>query len=207
MDADGNNKRRLSDGTGYAGQPTWSKDGKTIAFIAGKDATPGAVRELFVVPAAGGSPTQITHLNSSLGTPTWAPDNRTIAFLQILGQQDYKLMIVDVDGNNLRALAQNGVVQYQQFSPSGDELVYSNVLRGANGIYRVRVTDATTVTVKAGDDYQPTWSPDGKQIAWASTQSDGQSHKIVTANADGTDLRTVSQGDGDDYQPAWSIVK
>jgi Tol biopolymer transport system component len=207
MDADGNNKRRLSDGTGYAGQPAWSKDGKTIAFIAGKDATPGAVRELFVVPTSGGPPTQITQLNSSLGTPTWSPDSRTIAFLQILGEQDYKLLIVDADGNNLRALAQNGVVQYQQFSPSGDELVYSNVLRGANGIYRVRVTDATTVTVKAGDDYQPTWSPDGKQIAWASTQTDGQSHKIVAANADGTDLRSVSHGDGDDYQPAWSIVK
>ena len=54
---------------------------------------------------------------------------------------------------------------------------------------------------------RPCLSPDGKQIAWASTQSDGQSHKIVAANADGTDLKTVSHGDGDDYQPAWSIVK
>ncbi len=73
MGADGNNKKRLSDGKGYAGQPAWSPDGKTIAYIAGADSSAGTVRELYVVPVDNGTPAQITHLNTSLARPIWSP--------------------------------------------------------------------------------------------------------------------------------------
>jgi Tol biopolymer transport system component len=207
MDADGNNKRRVSDGNGYAGQPAWSDDGKSIAYISGQDASEGTSRELYTVAASGENPHKITDLSATLGTPMWSPNSATIAFLQIVGQQDNRLMIVSADGSNVRTLAQNGAIKYHQFSPSGDEIVYSNVLQGANGIYKVRLSDASTSTVRAGDDYQPAWSPDGKQLAWASTQGASLQHKIAVANADGSEMKIVSLGDGDDYQPAWSVEK
>jgi pimeloyl-ACP methyl ester carboxylesterase len=49
MDRDGNGKKRLSDGKGYAGQPQWSPDGKSILYVAGDQAT-GSTHDLYVVP-------------------------------------------------------------------------------------------------------------------------------------------------------------
>ena len=67
MDADGNNKRRLSDGSGYAGQPSWSPDGKTLVYVHGGKPDIGTPKELYVVPVAG-SPTMRVALDNPRGS-------------------------------------------------------------------------------------------------------------------------------------------
>src|SRR5205823_10642331 len=49
MDTEGNNKQRLSDGKGYAGQPAWSPDGKSVVYVAGDKPDTGTPKELYVV--------------------------------------------------------------------------------------------------------------------------------------------------------------
>jgi Tol biopolymer transport system component len=209
MNADGNDKRRVSDGKGYAGQPAWSPDGKTLIYVSGEQGVQGANRDIFSVPVEGGTPTRITNLNSSLDRPQWSPDDTTLSAVQVMGERDVRLLVMNTDGSNLRTLTQGNVARGQRYSPSGAELTYYTISpEQGSDVYTIRVTDGitTNVTPSVGDDYVPAWSPDGKKLTWASTAGN-EPHKIVVGNADGTDRRTLSQGDGDDYQPAWTLVK
>jgi Tol biopolymer transport system component len=51
-------------------------------------------------------------------------------------------------------------------------------------------------------DYQPKWSPDGKQIAFTSTR-DGN-YEVYLIRPDGTGLRNLTQHDAVDKDPAWT---
>ncbi|HET9494274.1 MAG TPA: hypothetical protein VFR15_08595 [Chloroflexia bacterium] len=205
MDADGNNKRRLSDGKGFAGLPTWSPDGTAIAYVAGDQQTAGSQRELYVVSVSGGEPRRLTSLKTSLSNPQWSPDAKEISVLQAVADRQYNLLLVNAETGEHRSLLQGGIVRDQRYSPSGTEIVYYNVTpdEGSN-VYVVRVSDGSVrnLTEGPGDDYQASWSPDGAMLAWSSKPGSGE-YRIVVASPDGTGRRTLTSGTGDDYQPAW----
>ncbi len=68
---------------------SWSPDGKWITFIQ-RD---GNSNDLWVVPATGGQPTQLTQ-GKSLVSPVWSPDGNQIAFFEVDGQS-FKVSYVD----------------------------------------------------------------------------------------------------------------
>src|SRR2546426_10617675 len=71
-------------------------------------------------------------------------------------------------------------------------------------IFTVDVADGrlTRLTNSPGDDRDPTWSPDGSQIAFSSVR-DGNT-EIYVMRADGTGLRRVTNDPAEDVSPAWS---
>lgn len=208
MNADGSGKRRLSDGTGFAGFPTWSPNSQTILYASGAEGTAGAQRELFTVPVAGGEPKQITSIGSSLATLSWSPDGSLIAFEQIEGDRDSKLLLMNSDGSNVRTLDEVQRILNIAFSPDSDSILYDSITSAGAGItiYDLTTERTTDPAPDRADHSYPVWSPDGSMLAWASTVGNNQ-HKIVVANADGTERRTVSTGDGDDSGTRWAISK
>jgi len=210
MDADGNNKKRVSDGKGYAGNPAWSPDGKSIVFVQGADSSPGGQRELQVASIDGGAPKQLTDLKSSLGHPRWSPKGDLISMVQTLDQYDSPILTVKPDGSGLRTLIKGGLNSTQEFSPDGTYLTYYKIAPGqGENVYKADVADGKEVVVSKGGvgSYLPAWSPDGTQLAWAHKEVENENYKIVVANADGSNVHAISQGDGDDYQPAWGLMK
>jgi dipeptidyl aminopeptidase/acylaminoacyl peptidase len=115
---------------GVGGGPVWSPDGKQIAFTAssadaahdptrpyrvtrpvyrfdGIGYVERLVQDLYVIPADGGQPDQLTANRSMNSTPQWSPDGKHIAFATTLPPDDYELLpalnVVDMNGN-LRAV-------------------------------------------------------------------------------------------------------
>ncbi|MGC1372965.1 MAG: hypothetical protein WA824_12585 [Candidatus Sulfotelmatobacter sp.] len=62
--------------TRQIGSPTWSPDGKSIAFISNISGR----NNIWVVPSEGGWPTQLTVSDQRQTAITWSPDGKLIAY-------------------------------------------------------------------------------------------------------------------------------
>jgi TolB protein len=98
-----------------------------------------------------------------------------------------------------------------RWSPDGRKLVFASYRSGEREVY---VMDLAAVVQGAGDaaivnlsqhraaDWQPAWSPDGKQVAFSSYR-DGN-WEIYAVQADGTDLVRLTNDPATDFSPSWS---
>lgn len=75
----GGTPRRLTGGSGDELElfPTWSRDGRTIAFVSWTDAGLGSIR---TISAAGGAARDVTSQPGHYARPRFSPDGRTIVF-------------------------------------------------------------------------------------------------------------------------------
>lgn len=88
--------------------------------------------------------------------------------------------------------------------PPQGRIAFGRNIGGNEDIYVVDPDgrSLSRLTDDPGCDWQPTWSPDGRQIAFASNR---EGHfRIYIANADGSNVRRLTHGEGSDGDPAWS---
>src|SRR5579863_842028 len=62
--------------TRQIGRPTWSPDGKSIAFVSNMSGR----NNIWLVPADGGFPVQLTVSDQRQTNPAWSPDGKWIAY-------------------------------------------------------------------------------------------------------------------------------
>ena len=74
---DGSSRQQLTYSPMLAHMPRWSPDGTQIAFMASR---PGKPWKIFVIPAEGGSPREVTAGSRNQGDPTWTPKGDAIVF-------------------------------------------------------------------------------------------------------------------------------
>jgi Tol biopolymer transport system component len=74
---DGSSRTQLTYAPMQAHMPRWSPDGSQIAFMASR---PGKPWKIFVLPAEGGTPQELTAGDRNQGDPTWTPQGDAIVF-------------------------------------------------------------------------------------------------------------------------------
>jgi TolB protein len=86
---------------------------------------------------------------------------------------------------------------------SPDRIVFEGKRQGVTDIYVVNGdgTQLRNLTNSAAADNWPAWSPDGKQVVFATQNGD---YDLYIVNADGTDLRALTDNTVDDRYPQWS---
>jgi WD40 repeat protein len=205
MNADGTGVTRLTDNPASDQQPAWSPDGSRIAFTSTRDGT----FEIYVMNADGTGVTRLTTTTTHLGStrPAWC-GNR-IAFESDRYLENFPdIFAMNEDGTGItRVTIDNASFDRQPaWSPACDGLAFTKDPSGNVEIYVMNAdgTGATRLTNSVGYDQDPAWSPDGTQIAFASTRDDGTFHEIYVMNADGSAVRRLTDSPASDGKPAWS---
>ena len=201
MNADGTGQTQLTKGKMRGSWPTWSPDGKQIAFAR---ALPDDSGEIYVMNADGSGPRRVT----SGGLPRWAP-NGMIYFVKGRTRDVYR---VSPDGSGLRRVTKEAWARGFAISPDCKRLaVYDDnsdrivSLPAAAPGAPVLLVDkpAERGYVPGGVGIALDWAPDGSAVAFAvSDFEDTQGSPIYVVNADGTGLSAVP-GTSAMWDPDW----
>jgi dipeptidyl aminopeptidase/acylaminoacyl peptidase len=174
--------------TRQIGGATWSPDGRTIAFVSNMSGR----NNLWLVPAEGGWPTQLTISDQRQSSPAWSPDGKWIAYQSDYdGDEQWDIFLVSpktgkvVNVTNTREIAELHPI----WSPDGRYLAYE-VKPKTSAAYEIDVYDTimrevkhvTSSTPQDKRNVNPIWSKDGKYIVYTQEQAKGTNSNIFVAD-------------------------
>ena len=149
--------------TGEQGSPTWSPDGKEIAFA--KNGSCGT--QITIVPADGGPTRELTKGYGVL--PDWSPDGRTILYRSKGG-----FSTIPVDGGASHLLRSDDGDMGAVWSPDGSEIAYTHGLRPDYNAYsstayvmRSDGNDPKRIIGHSCNPGTPEWLPGEEKVAFA----------------------------------------
>ena len=159
--------------------------------------------------ALDGTATQLTFTGNDEEQPSWAPDGTHIAFKR---SDEVFVRDVTTDAAPLRltnkAVATENNTQ-PAWSPDGASIVFrtnrADPTRNVGDVWIMNAdgTDERPLIVQPGDQRYPSFSPDGRHIAYMS-RSEGGTADIWIADADGTGAHMLYDSGREDSAPAWS---
>jgi len=209
INADGSNRRRLTNNSAMDVYPNWSPDGEKIVFSSGRG---GNTRKIYVMNADGSNQTRLSSSDSQQyndDEPSWSPDGRKIAFISDPENERFNIYIMNSDGSNRQNLtnAQQGDDLKPSWSPDGNEIVFESSRAGYNDIYKMN-SDGSNVQRLTNDGQnqdntsEPNWFP-GRKIVFTSTREGNNT--IYTMDSDGSNQRRIGLVDySARLDPCWS---
>jgi serine/threonine protein kinase len=152
--------------------PAFSPDGNLIAFHSAREPS-----GLYIMEATGENPRRLSDIGYH---PSWSPDGKQIVVgTEWVGVHSNKstrpsaLWIIDVATGAKRLLTEGDAAQ-PSWSPDGGRIAYWYwSTQGRGDIATIPAAGGAPVRITAEDtrDWNPTWSPDGKYIYFASDRS------------------------------------
>jgi dipeptidyl aminopeptidase/acylaminoacyl peptidase len=195
--ADGSSPpRRFTSGTGADANPRWSPDGQRLAFTSKRD---DDAAQLYVIPVGGGEARKLTDLEEDVQDPAWSPDGDRIAFTSRVRDKGYAEK--DEKRRPPRRISR---LQYRLDNVGWTADRRTHVLvAAADG-------SAPPSQLTEGDfeDEHPSWSPDGRRIAFASARHEDWDLTLIrdvyVVEAEGGEPERVTHMDGSCSRPSWS---
>jgi dipeptidyl aminopeptidase/acylaminoacyl peptidase len=178
--------------------PRWSPDGTQLAFLSDRA---GGERQLFVMPARGGEPRQLTSFAGHAGAPNWSPDGTRIVF----SARTWLEPRPDDPAARARWEQRPRHITKAQYKTDGqgytfDARAHLFILDVATGALK-QLTDGDF------DDRAESWSPNGRELAFARTRGGKDEYSwsdICVADTETGEVRRLTEGVGRATSPTWS---
>jgi len=203
MEVASGNSVRVGDDSSRGSQPTWSPDGKQLAF----NGKVGEQSGLFLCHADGSEPqflaaTQWSNSSALSNTGSdisWSPDSKRIAYVSATPGPETGI----ADGDPM-------VITRYLYKPT---LTEGNTRFNDNRRLHIFVLDiasrqAQQLTDGISDDHSIDWSPDGAEILFVSNRDPRAeeffNHDLFAIKVDDRSLRRITATESGEYRPSWS---
>lgn len=185
----------------------------------------GEERGIYVMDREGSNPTRLTSSRWDL-SPSWSPDRQRIAFMSIReGDMEelrkyglamhWMIYIMDADGTNVKRLTNTPAVALPPlWSPDGKKIAFQSSFEDernhnsegavSTALYVINAdgTNLKRLTDARGLANFPSWSPDGKHLAYSFSASHRDEPHLYVVNIDGSVQGRLL--DHPAYYPLWS---
>jgi len=176
----------VPDGWAY---PTLSPDGRWIAFTEWLG-DPG----MYIVRSDGHGLHKLPGVGGEPARPTWSPDSKRLAYAGGEG-----IRVVGLDGSGARRLTHSGYSP--DWSPDGKQIALSYGDPGKIWVVSADGSRARQLTRGKTYDTVPTWSSDGRQIAFIRSTNFSGGGQLYVMDANGGRQHSLGPSPAD--MPAW----
>ena len=186
--ADGTRKRVVFDLAGadrYRGPdsvwgPSWSKDGRWLAFAVGPPFARGNVDvDIWKIGAGGGEAVNLTpDSGANDAFPDFSPDGRRVVF-RSMRDGNAEIYVMNADGTGVQRLTHHEATDTMPaFSSAGDRVAFTSFRDGNFELYTVALDEdgrpgpPERLTRSPGHDMHPRFSPDDEWVLFTSQRGE-----------------------------------
>ena len=198
---DGRKNLRLTTSRSGEHTPRWSPDGRYLAFLSDRE-DPREVQQVWVLDRAGGEAVQLTDLPGGITDYVWSPEGKRLALIASDPDPDSATVTPDTTQRTHRPI----VIDRFQFKE--DETGYLDARRDHLYLFDLASRKAELLTPGEFNEQAPSWSPDGRSIAFVSKRrpefdrTNNWDLYVVEART-GASPRQLTTFEGPDMEPDW----
>ena len=198
---DGATTLRLTSSPESESAPRWSPDGRYLAFLSGRQEGKGA--QIWLLDRRGGEAQRVTQLRGGVSEFAWSPDSKKL------------VLVVDEETDSVlkKDTAEHKTpkpIVIDRYNFKRDVAGYLGSKRSHLSLFDVETKKTETLTSGLDDDGTPSWSPDGRMIAFVRgpvaepERSRDDDVFVIEARAGATAKRLTNFIGPDGGRPAWS---
>ena len=201
---DGQQQIQLTSGPDGESSPRWSPDNKYLAFVSSRQGAKGG--QIWLLNRAGGEAVKLTDVKGGISDYAWSPDSKRF----VLVVNDPDPAEEDADKKEGAAKTPKPIV-LDRFAFKRDVRGYLDDRRTHLYLYDIAAKKQEPLTTGSFEENSPSWSPDGKQIAFIRRHGEGDVDKapntdvfIVEARAGAQPRRLTTTAIQERGTPEWS---
>ena len=162
-DIEGKKHKRITGKPRSKDASTWgahiSPDGSKAAFVSKRTSN----WELYVINTDGTGIRNISNSNEDEDSPSWSPDSKRIVYSADKGGKS-NIYIINADGSNKRKITDSGSSWTPSLSTDGKQIAFIS----DDDIYIMSIDGSSKkrITKTSKEEKTPSWSPDGKMLAY-----------------------------------------
>ncbi|HSL43565.1 MAG TPA: hypothetical protein VK897_09050 [Anaerolineales bacterium] len=157
------------------------------------------IDQICIMNADGSGRRQLTNFQATAFYPSLTPDGQTVLFSS-RQSGTFEIYSIDINGNGLKQLTNGiGALYAPELSPDGSKIVFTS---HGNGIWVMNADGSDPHAITFKDDIDPTWSPDGSMIAFASSRAGER--QLFVASANGNRVEQVTDLSNMGGRSTWS---
>jgi len=197
-DQDGYNPRPLLHSPEPIMSPSWSPNGRQIAYVSFEKQTAG----IYLHDVQNGGRRLLSSFPGINGAPAWSPDGQKLA-LVLSKTGSPNIYIMNIAGGGLTQLTHDFYINTEPaFSPDGKSLLFTSNRSGGPQIYQVNLASRAISRISYDGDYnaRASYTRDGKTISMIHRVSGN--YNIAILDLDAGTMRVLNSMVGDSSSPS-----
>lgn len=197
-DQDGYNPRSILYSAQPIMSPTWSPDGRQIAYVSFENKTSA----IFLHDVATGGRRLLSAFPGINGAPAWSPDGKKLA-LVLSRSGSPNIYIMNVDGSGLTQITRDFYINTEpSFSPDGKSLLFTSNRSGGPQIFQVNLASKAISRLSYEGDYnaRASYTADGKFVTMIHRVSNN--YNIAMLDLDTGIMKVLNGMIGDSSSPS-----